>query len=395
MMRPQSLGDKQSLTVLGLNSGTSADGLDMAVVRVPRSSNKPVVLLHSSSKRYPAAIRKEVLSLADSSSTTLENLIAVDALVGDFFGKEAAACLKRLRAKRITIDAVASHGQTIRHMPHKRSLAGTVVHGTLQIGSLARIAAHTGKVTVGDFRQADIALGNEGAPITVSAVVRLFQHPRESRLVVNVGGMANFFYIPAGGRVSKVRAADCGPGNVLSDILSQKLFGERFDKGGKLARNGAISRRLLSMLTGLKFFGDVAVSTGREQFGAELAEKMIREGKRLNLSSHDLLATAIELTAYGISRKVRPIMRHDRSIRSLYLTGGGSYNSFLRERVSASLNGLDVSSVQELGMDPSMTEAASYAVMGASCLWSQPLATRFGGKQKRLPILGTIAQPPV
>ncbi len=394
-MRPLEPDTKQSLTILGLNSGTSADGLDMAVVRVPRSSKKPVVLLHSSSKRYSAAIRKEVLALADSSSTTLEQLIATDALLGEFFGREAASYLKNLRAKRITVDAVASHGQTIRHMPRKRSMAGMVVHGTLQIGSLARIAAHTGKVAVGDFRQADIALGNEGAPITVAAVVRLFQHPRVSRLVVNVGGMANFFYIPAGGKISKVRAADCGPGNVLSDLLSQKLFGKRFDNDGKLARNGAVSQRLLATLTALKFFRDTAVSTGREQFGAELAAKMIREGKRLKLSSHDLLATAIELTAFGISRKVRPIVQHDRSIRSLYLTGGGAYNSFLRERVSASLNGFNVSSVHELGMDPSMTEAASYAVMGASCLWSQPLATRFGGRQKRLPILGTIAQPPV
>ncbi len=395
MMRPLSLVDKRSLTVLGLNSGTSADGLDMAVVRVPRSSDKPVLLLHSSSKKYPDAIRKAVLALADNPSTTLEQLIAVDALLGEFFGKEAASYLKRLRARRITVDAVSSHGQTIRHMPRQRRLAGMSVHGTLQIGSLARIAAHTGKVSVGDFRQADIALGNEGAPITVSAVVRLFQHPRKSRLVVNVGGMANFFYIPVGGKVSKVRAADCGPGNVLSDLLSLKFFGKRFDNDGKLARRGAVSQRLLAVLTALKFFRDTAVSTGREQFGAELAEKMMHEGERLKLSSHDLLATAIELTAYGISRKVRSIIQHDRSIRSLYLTGGGAYNSFLRERVSANLNGFAVSSVQELGMDPSMTEAASYAVMGASCLWSQPLATGFGGQQRRLPILGTIAQPPV
>lgn len=395
-MKPAaSFTTKSSLTVLGLNSGTSADGLDMAVVRVPRSMNQPVTLLDSCHKNFPSAVRDTILSLADSSTTSLEEVIALDSLLGQFFGNEAAAYLQRLGKKRLVVDAVASHGQTVRHRPHHRLMAGVKTHGTLQLGSLAQIAARTGKVVVGDFRQADIALGNEGAPITVSAVARLFQHPRHSRLIVNVGGMANYFYIPKGGRPAGVRAADCGPGNVLSDLLCQRLFNKPYDRNGALARHGEVSRRLLTTLTSMKFFDDSATSTGREQFGAALADRLVREGKRLGLSAHDLLATALELTVYGISRKVTPLLKRDRSMQTLYLTGGGVFNSFLTERISASLGGLKVQSVAELGMDPSMTEPASYAIMGAACLWSQPMVTRFGVKQPRLPILGVIAQPPV
>ena len=395
-MQLASLLDRPQLTILGLNSGTSADGLDLAVITIPRDSTKPVTFLHGMQREFPGTIRKSILQLADGKNTTLEEVVRIDSMLGQFFGRTAASYLKQLAKRRIKVDAIASHGQTVRHLPHRIRLGAYVVHGTLQLGSLARLAALTGKVTVGDMRQADVALGNEGAPITVAAVARLFGHPKESRLIVNVGGMANFFYLAASARPEKTLAADCGPGNVLSDLLSQSFFGEKYDRNGRYAQKGRCSKRLLSLVTGMKFFQGGMVSTGRELFGQALAERLIRDGKRLHLSPEDILATAIEITSFGICRKVQPLVRKDHSIRKLYLTGGGSYNSFLKERIAAGLDGVEVSTVAELGMDPSLTEAASYAVIGAACLWSQPMPTRFGsGKQTKLPILGVIAQPPV
>lgn len=396
MMRPLALGDKRSLTILGINSGTSSDGIDMAVVRIPNGESAPVRFLHGASIRYPAAVREQVLKLADNKSCSLDAVIQIDALLGQIFGNAAAAYLRKLRAMKIPVDAVASHGQTVRHLPKKVRLAGRQVHGTLQLGSLSTIAALTGKVTVGDFRQADIALGNEGAPITVAAVARLFSHPRQSRLIVNVGGMSNFFYIPTSAKQDRIHAADCGPGNVLSDLLSQYLYNERFDRNGRHARAGNVSQRLLATLTGMSFFRNSTVSTGRELFGQQLAEKIIGDGKRMRISSEDLMATVVELTAFGICRKVRPLYEKDRSISNLYLTGGGAFNSLLRERIAAGLDGVAVDSVSDIGMDPTMTEASSYAVIGAACLRSQPMPTRFDGQRQRsLPILGLIAQPPV
>ena len=395
-MRLASLLGRSQLTILGLNSGTSADGLDLAVIKITRDSKQPVTFLHGIQREYPKAIREIVLQLADGKSTTLDGVVRIDSMLGQFFGKTAALYLKQLTKKNIRVDAIASHGQTVRHLPHTTRLGGYAVHGTLQLGSPAQIAALTGKVTVGDVRQADIALGNEGAPITVAAVARLFGHPKESRLIVNVGGMSNFFYLPAGTRPEKTLAADCGPGNVLSDLLSQSLFGEKYDRNGRRARKGRCSKRLLSLVTGMQFFQGGMVSTGRELFGQTLAERLTREGKRLHLSLEDILATAVEITAFGICRKIQPLIKKDRSIRKLYLTGGGSFNRFLKERIAAGLDSVEVSTVAELGMDPSLTEAASYAVIGAACLWSQPMPIRFGsGKQPMLPILGIIAQPPV
>jgi anhydro-N-acetylmuramic acid kinase len=396
MMRPLALGDKRSLTILGINSGTSSDGIDMAVVRLPLDQSAQIKFLHGTSQKYPAAVRETVLKLADGKGCSLDTVVQVDSLLGQTFGNAAAAYLKKLRAMKITVDAIASHGQTVRHLPKKVRLAGRQVHGTLQLGSLSTIAALTGKVTVGDFRQADIALGNEGAPITVAAVARLFGHPKQSRLIVNVGGMANYFYLPASVKHDRIQAADCGPGNVLSDLLSQYLYDERFDRNGRHARAGKVSQRLLSTLTGMSFFRNSTASTGRELFGQQLAEKVISDGKRMRLAPEDLMATVIELTAYGICRKVRPLCDKDQSLNNLYLTGGGAFNSLLRERIGSRLDGVTVGSVAEIGMDPTMTEASSYAVIGAACLRSQPMPTRFDGQRQRsLPILGLIAQPPV
>ncbi len=392
----KSLIGRSHLTILGLNSGTSADGLDLAVVTIPRNSRKQVTFLHGTQRAYPKAMRELILRLADSKNTSLEEVVRLDSILGQFYGKTAAAYLKSLAKKRIKVDAIASHGQTVRHLPNAVRLAGHSAHGTLQVGSPALIAAIAGRVTVGDVRQADVALGNEGAPITVAAVARLFGDQKESRLIVNVGGMANYFYLPAGMRSDKVRAADCGPGNVLSDLLCQKLYGQQYDRDGHHARKGTCSQRLISLVTGMSFFRSNTVSTGREQFGQDLANRLAREGKRLKLSKDDLLASAIEITAYGICRKAALLARKDRKIRKLYLTGGGAYNSFLKERIAAGLGSIEVGTVAELGMDPSLTEACSYAVIGATCLWSQAMPTRFGsGKQQKLPILGAIVQPPV
>ena len=277
------------------------------------------------------------------------------------------------------------------------------MRGTLQLGSIAQIAAITGKVTIGDFRQGDIALGGEGAPITVAAMADLFASARQARLIVNVGGMANYFYLPKAGLSRKIRAADCGPGNVLSDILCRRLYGEPFDRGGHHAAQGLVSRRLLSALLASPYFVGTGRSTGREEFGAAMANRMLTLGQSMKLGADDLLSTAVELTVIAISRAVLPFLTgqpHNPTALSkcdgLYLTGGGAHNKFLRGQLSERLCGLPVTTVKDLGMDPDLVEATAYAVMGASTLWSRPLATRFDGRaQSGGAVLGVICQPPV
>ncbi|MFZ1682951.1 MAG: anhydro-N-acetylmuramic acid kinase [Candidatus Zixiibacteriota bacterium] len=379
---------KQELTILGINSGTSADGIDLAVVRC--RTGKPVRFVDGTTIPYNPRLRSLILETADSPTTSLEHLIRLDNLLGVTYGNAAAKFIRRLNRRRITVDAVASHGQTVRHVPTPVKLAGIAVHGTMQLGSLDQIAARTGKIVVGDFRQADIALGNEGAPITVAAVARIFGSPKESRLVLNIGGMANYFFLPRNS--SKIIAEDTGPGNVLSDLLAHRLFGRRYDRNGALAAQGTVSSQLLKTI---RTASHRTRSTGRELYGAALADQLMVQGRKLRLSHHDLLATAVELTVDSIAARIAPILRKDRSIRKLYLTGGGIHNSFLRQRLHDRLS-LPVTTVTELGMDPDLVEAASFAVMGAACLHGESMRTRFKGadSQRVKPISGRIVQPP-
>jgi len=170
-MSLQNLLRKRRLVLLGLNSGTSADGLDMAAVRFTPSKNVPrITYLSGRHKSYPARLRHQALALADSTSVPLEDVIALDNLLGRFYGRAAANYIDQLQRSGIKVDAICSHGQTVRHVPNRR--AGATVGGSMQLGSRAMIAAQTGKMVIGDFRQADIALGNEGAPITTALCLR-------------------------------------------------------------------------------------------------------------------------------------------------------------------------------------------------------------------------------
>ena len=388
---------KRKLVMLGLNSGTSADGLDMAAIAITRGrQGLSTKFLKGNSKSYPPQLRSQILNLADSKSTTLEEIISINNAVGEFFGKNAASFIKQLSHSGITVDAVASHGQTVRHIP-VASANAKYMRGTFQIGSLEMISTASNKITIGDFRQADVALGHEGAPITVTAMQRLFASNKESRLIVNIGGVSNYFYYPLNYKKLRRLAGDCGPGNSLCDILCEKLFHKRFDHYGKIASNGKPSKRILSLLLAQPFFKNKTISTGRETFGKNFAEKIISLGVKFELSKSNILSTAAELTVLAIVNKIKPLLKRDSSLSKLYLTGGGRKNKFFVKRLIEMLNGMEIVPADNLGVNADFIEAAAYAVMGEAALRSEPLPTVFDGKQAATsyPVLGKIVQPPV
>ncbi|MCK4605810.1 MAG: anhydro-N-acetylmuramic acid kinase [candidate division Zixibacteria bacterium] len=396
-MSLERIARKRALNVLGLNSGTSADALDMAAVRITRSRGiVRVTKLAVAGKRIGQQMQELVFQVADSKATTTDQIILLDNLLGKFIGRAAAAFIRKLARDGIAIDMTASHGQTVRHLPKKTRFGGQWVNGSLQLGSIDMIAAQTGKITVGDFRQADIALGNEGAPITTGAMRRMFSSGGESRLIVNIGGISNYFYFPKPKSGLPTSAADCGPGNSLSDILSMRLFGERCDRSGRRAASGTLSNRLLSLLLGDPFFTGKALSTGRETFGCEMAERIIEFGRRFKLRKEDLLRTTVELTTNAIAIKIWPFVRRDTGLTRLYLTGGGRRNRFLVKRLGQHLPDLDIRSIDEFGLHADYVEAAAYAVMGEACLRSESLPVSSGMfRGEPAPVLGRIAQPPM
>ncbi len=395
MCLPRIVNRKQ-LTLLGLNSGTSADGLDMAVVKIRRSTRGvSVKYLTGYERKFSGALRDLVHQVADSDMVTLEELIELDNLLGNFFGRTARSFIERLERRGIEVDVVASHGQTVRHRPKKVRRLGKWIHGTMQLGSLDRIAAATDRVTVGDFRQADIAVGNEGAPITTGAMLRLFADKQHSRLMVNIGGMANYFYSPAKDSPLEMSAADCGPGNSLCDLLSSRLFSQPHDSGGRIATSGHVNDELLALLTADDFFSDRMVSTGRERFGTAKADSIIAFGRQNKIVGPDLMRTAAELTVWSIVRKLQPLVNGDHTLTNLYLTGGGRRNIFFVRRLGQLLPELTIRLADELGCDADFIEAAAYAVMGEACLRSEALPAKTNKQASRTrPVLGRIAQPP-
>ena len=388
---------RPELFILGLNSGTSADGLDMAVVHISRRKKQPVTsFLEGKTKKFNKLIREYIFKVSDSKRINIDELIHLDAILGTCMGTFAEKYINELQNKNISIDMIASHGQTIRHLPQKATIGQYHVRGTMQLGSLDIIASQTSKVVVGDFRQADVAVGGEGAPITTGAMAQMFSG-KESRLIVNIGGMANYFYIPAKQFLSSSIARDCGPGNSLCDILVKELYDKPFDKNGQLAQKGNIHQPLLAFLRTQSFFSNRTVSTGRELFGPALVKRIRAFGKKSHLNNTDLIATTAEFTVISIVQAVTPLIKKDNTLKKLYLTGGGRYNKFFLKRLLYHLPDFTIGQIDELGIDGDYVEAAAYAVMGEACLRSRSLATgtRKWKKTAVTPVMGHIVQPPL
>jgi len=384
--------NKKSLTVLGLNSGTSADSLDMAVVRIKINGKKlDIKYICGNDKKFSANIKNKIEKLMYQKKVSLDELMNFHNYLGKLFGQYADSYIKLLSKKKINIELIASHGQTIRHLPKSKNVLLNNYSSSLQIASPEFIAIETGKIVISDFRQAEIANKGEGAPITVMAVKSLLDS-KISRLIVNIGGISNYYYFPGRNIRGKIDGADCGPGNSLSDILCQKLYKKRYDRLGNLAKKGNISKKLLQILLKNQFYQGKQKSTGKENFGKNLIDKILSYKKRYKLSNEDLLATVGELTARSIYMSILPIIKKDNTIKKLYLTGGGRKNIFFINRLSEYFPQLEISVVEELNIDGDFLEAAAYAVMGEATIRSRSMSM-FKFKGAGSPILGRITQP--
>lgn len=398
---------KNTLCILGINSGTSTDGLDLALVKVSNTKSGALRIkpLLERAVRYPASVRKTLLELANSETVAPQELALVDEALGDVIGQAAESFIASARQKGLRPELIASHGQTIRHHPQIVSRFGRKISATLQIGAPERIASRTGLPVVSHFRQADTALGGEGAPITTSAVYHILRNSHTSRLLINIGGIANFFHIHKKNAGSFGEARDIGPGNALLDMAAQELFSEEYDRGGKRAASGTVSLRLFSLLSSEKFFGGAKTrSLGREQYTPASLRKILKFARDMELSSEDILATLVELSARKIISATEKIVSGDTHLKDVYLSGGGVKNRLMVKRIRAELPTLRINSIRELGYHPDFFESVCYAILGYCCLHSIPgippsLNRDRGSAQQssvRLPapILGRICQAP-
>jgi len=355
------LATKKTIRVAGLMSGTSADGIDAAVVDV---TGRRVELIAFDTFGLRPALRRAILNLCDPESARLEDICHYNQVLGEVF---AEAVIDLCREKKIalrSVDLIGSHGQTIFHQPQGRRHRGRIVRSTLQIGEPSVIAQRTGITTVADFRPRDMAAGGQGAPLVPYADYVLFRSGRVSRAVQNIGGIANVTFLPRQCRREEVTAFDTGPGNMVIDGLVRRITqGKRhYDRGGAMAARGTVNPELLRETLRHPFLRRrPPKSTGREEFGQSYCDWLYHEGQLRGLSSDDLVATATAFTAVTIARAYRrflPAMPN-----AMILCGGGARNTTLVAMLQRELKDVKIRSTDDFGIDVDAKEAVSFALL--------------------------------
>ena len=294
------------MRVLGMMSGTSADGIDVALVRISGAPPSLSIKFEGHHHvRFPVRVRDAILRLANGGATTTAEISQLNFLLGEEFGAAAVAACKRWRVPLRQIGLIGSHGQTIFHQGVAARFLGTrKVASTLQIGEPSIIAARTGVTTIGDFRPGDMAAGGQGAPLVPFVDYLLYRDRKVGRVALNIGGIANVTVIPVAARPEDVFAFDTGPGNMIIDALVERLTRRRlsFDKNARIALRGKVIRPLLETMLRSSYLRLPPPKTaGREQFGLEYADELIRWAKKRRERTEDLVRTATIFTALSIA----------------------------------------------------------------------------------------------
>jgi len=342
-------------------SGTSADGVDAAVVDIDRGK---VRLLAFEMFPYPATLRRQILKLCQPESARLNEICHYNFVLGEVFADAVVKLCSKKDISLNSIDLIGSHGQTIYHNPRGKRYGRVTIRSTLQIGEPSVIAQRTGITTIADFRPRDMAAGGEGAPLVPYADYILYGHKRLNRAVQNIGGIANVTFLPSGCEQDDIIAFDTGPGNMVIDGIVRLLSeGKRhYDRGGKMAARGTVDKTLLNEMLRHPFLRRrPPKSTGREEFGMFFAEQIFRRGIKKGLAHADIVATVTVFTARTIAqayRKFLPVIPDE-----MILCGGGAHNRTLVEMLHSELPEVKMLSTDDFGMSVDAKEAVSFAIL--------------------------------
>lgn len=351
------------MKVIGLMSGTSADGVDAALVEIESKGGRTSLRLVAwDTLAYPAGLRERILAVASGGST--EEVCRLDAYLGELFAEAAVRVAQQAGVALGEVDVIGSHGQTIHHLPAPRREGAHAVRSSLQIGEPAVIAERTGVTTIADFRPRDLAAGGEGAPLTPIVHQVLFAHPDRGRVVLNLGGIANVTVLPAGADASSVTGFDTGPGNVLLDefVRATDLSALGYDEDGRLAAAGQVRPDLLRDLLTHPFIRRAPPkSTGREVFGPSFVERFRTQLRARAVGNLDGLATLAAFTVEAVVQNLRDFVFPKTEIKEVVVTGGGASNVFLMRRLAESLPECLVASSDALGVPGRALEAVAFA----------------------------------
>ena len=369
MKRLQALWDKPALRVIGLMSGTSADGMDAALTEITgHGLQTRVKTLGFVSLPYPDELREEILRLAVGTEGGSHDLCLFSFLWGEWALKACRAVCEKAGISTETIDLVGSHGQTLYHVPTAENYLGSPVRGTLQLGEASVIAEGLRCPVVSDFRVRDLAAGGQGAPLVPYAEYLLYRREDQTVGLQNIGGIGNLTVLPRGGAPEDTFAFDTGPGNMVMDQLVQRMTGGRmrYDEDGAFTARGTCSERLLAwMMQDPYLEKKPPKSTGREEYGAPYVDALERKARELGINELDTLATACRFTAscIGAAMEKHCPVKPD----CLVVGGGGSRNPTLMREIRRALS-VPVLVNEDLGFDSGAKEAVAFAVLANECI---------------------------
>ena len=360
---------------IGLMSGTSLDGVDVAAVDF---SEFPPRLLYSKTRPYASTVKQRLTELCQQQTTSLDQLYSLHAELGEIYALAVEHALSESALQADEITAIGCHGQTIRHGPD------AAFPYTAQIGDANRIAARTGITTVADLRGKDIAVGGQAAPLAPAFHRFLFRSETEDRVVINIGGIANITYLPAD-TAQPVLGFDTGPGNTLMDYWCQQHLGESYDRQGAWARQGTIDNALLkSMMSSEPYFKmPPPKSTGTEYFNPDwLLHRVDDETNAVRVQ-----ATLAELTAATIAEAVTALPAR---VSGCFVCGGGAHNVYLLDRLQSALGDCQVATTETLGLDPDFVEACAFAWLARERINLRPGNLPEVTNAERSTILGAV-----
>jgi anhydro-N-acetylmuramic acid kinase len=359
------------MNVVGLMSGTSADGIDAALVSIVRRKGRLEVEMRGFySLPYPRSLQQRILSA--SVSGTVADICHLNALLGEWFANAALGVIRAAQLTADDIQLIGSHGQTVHHLPNGIKDTGVgAIRSTLQIAEPAVIAERTGITTVANFRPRDIAAGGQGAPLTPGVHALLFRHARRRRLIVNLGGISNVTYLPRGAESDGLVAFDTGPANMVLDGIMFRATNGRstMDRDGRLAARGQVDSRLLAKLLAHPYLSQAPPkSTGREAFGEKMLEELLGWQLTRKLPIEDLLATCTRWTAEAVGTARRWIKG---GIDDVIVGGGGVKNRAIMEHLTHVFAPVPVTTFESHGWDSKALESVAFAVLAYQTVMEQ------------------------
>ncbi len=390
-MRQASQSAKAERYVVGLMSGTSADGIDAVVVAIAgRNRGLKARLVTHRHTPFSRALRQHILQVGEDGR--VGEICELNFRLGEHFSRAALAVIQQSGLPREEIFAIGSHGQTIHHLPRARTPS------TLQIGEAAIIAERTGITTVADFRVRDMAAGGQGAPLVPFVDWALFTDDHRPRVLQNLGGIGNLTFLPPGAGLEQVRAFDTGPGNMVIDALVQQLSNGRlaYDRGGRWAARGSVNPDLLAGLLRHPFLRrQPPKTTGREEFGRPFVAKLLAGARELKLPDADIIATATAFTAASIAgayaRWILPELAKAGGARlQVILGGGGAHNPTLRRMIAERIAPAEVVTQAEMGYSNEAKEALAFAVLAHETMLARPANAPTATGARHPVVLGKI-----